>query len=167
MQGRDSARAELNMSDRECARDNGGSRESDTQKSTELLRAPKQKVFAKEYRLRTRQHLRYVKEKGSSRAGKRCVVSVATPLDEQRRLATIISRRYSLKAVVRNRARRLLREAYRILLPELKPAWIVLIPRRYMQTAKLSDVLPELRRLFHELGVLNSPGKDVAEESGQ
>jgi len=66
--------------------------------------------------------------------------------------------------VVRNRARRLLREAYRLLLPELKPAWIVLIPRAYMRGVKLGDVLPELTRLLGELDLLRPERRSAREE---
>ena len=105
-------------------------------------------------RLRTRSQLDYVKANGRSRAGRLCVVKAAPPPDEQRRLAIVVSRRYSPKAVERNRARRLLREAYRLVLPELRPAWIVLIPRRYLLGAGLGDVLAEVRRLLERLRLL-------------
>jgi len=82
-------------------------------------------------------------------------VQAAAARDGQRRLVIVISRRYSRKAVTRNRARRLLREAYRQLFPDLKTAWVILAPRRYMQGAKLGDVLPELRRLFADLDLLD------------
>ncbi|OGV75405.1 MAG: hypothetical protein A3K19_12840 [Lentisphaerae bacterium RIFOXYB12_FULL_65_16] len=66
----------------------------------------------------------------------------------------VISRRYSLRAVDRNRARRLLREAYRVLFPRLLPAWLVLIPRHGIRRVKLSPVLAELEHLLNGLGGL-------------
>jgi ribonuclease P protein component len=84
------------------------------------------------------------------------VVAVAEPPDGQRRLATIVSRRYSRLAVVRNRARRLLRESYRLLLPEIRPVWLVLIPRCALQDAKLTDVMPEIRESLASLGALTT-----------
>jgi ribonuclease P protein component len=95
-----------------------------------------------------------VRASGRSRAGKLCVAIVAPPEDGNRRVAFVISRRYSRKAVVRNRARRLFREAYRRLLPELKDAWIIFLPRRYMQDAKMQDVLAELRQHLQALDCL-------------
>ena len=77
----------------------------------------------------------------------------------------ITSRRYSPKAVVRNRARRLLREAYRRLYGELETAWLVLIPRRPMQQASLGDVFPELERLCERLGLLSAAAPD--EQTGE
>ena len=113
--------------------------------------------FDRKFRLRTRQHLALVKEKGANRVGRRCIVAALEPPDGQRRFAIVVSRRYSLLAVQRNRARRLLRETYRLLLPELKPAWLVFIPRHSMKTATLGEVLPDARRLLDAVGVLKPP----------
>jgi len=129
-----------------------------------VARQPRKlKPFARDARLRTRRQLDYVKARGTRRPGRYCVVAVAEPGDGQRRVAIITSRRYSPRAVTRNRARRLLREAYRLLLPGLKPAWIVLIPRQAMQTAKLNDLLPEMQRALTGLGVL---GQTAAGSAG-
>jgi ribonuclease P protein component len=73
----------------------------------------------------------------------------------------VISRRYSKRAVDRNRARRLLREAYRTLFPRLQPAWMVLIPRHGMRQVKLSPVLAEIERLLDGLGGLRKEGAGV------
>ena len=111
--------------------------------------------FAKSARLRTRSQLLYVKTNGPRRAGRYCVVSIARPVDGQRRFAIITSRRYSKRAVDRNRARRLLREAYRHLLPRMLPVWVVFIPRHATLKAGLRDVLLEVEASLTRLGVLN------------
>ena len=118
-------------------------------------------------RLRTRNQLTYVRERGKSRAGKLCVVGAADPRDGMPRVAVITSRRYSLKAVSRNRARRLLREAYRRLLPQLRTAWIVLIPRRRMQQVKMEAVLAEMTGLCRELGLLRCSNGSETEGQGE
>lgn len=69
-------------------------------------------------------------------------------------MAFVVSRRYSPKAVVRNRARRLLREAYRQTAADLQPAWLVLIPRARLQRARMQDVLADLRLACGRLGLL-------------
>ncbi len=115
---------------------------------------PATRAFYRDVRLRTHADLAYVKKRGRRRAGRRCVVSVAESRNGRRGIAIIISRRYSRKAVTRNRARRLFREAYRVLLPRLSTAWIVLIPRRAMEGAKLRDVLEETTAALNDLGVL-------------
>lgn len=124
---------------------------------TNASRPKSEKPFGKAFRLRTRAQLHHVREEGVRRAGRYCVAAVAAPPDGQRKLAIITSRRYNRKAVVRNRARRLLREAYRLLLPEMRPVWLVLIPRYAMQGAGAMEVLEELRRLLTALHVLEPP----------
>ncbi len=126
------------------------------------------KVFGKEFRLRTREQLAYVRTQGTSLVGTTCIVAFAPAPAGGRRLGILISRRYSTHAVVRNRARRLLREAYRMLLPELRDVWLVLVPRRRMQTAKLGDVLPEVRRLCARHGLLKGAAPAAnRQEDGQ
>lgn len=106
-------------------------------------------------RLRTRANLECVRQQGTRDAGPLCVVSaVRPPPDDQRRVAFIVSRRYSPKAVVRNRARRLLREAYRQTVEDLLPAWVVLIPRRRLQQARMQDVLADLREGCRRIGLM-------------
>jgi ribonuclease P protein component len=106
-------------------------------------------------RLRTRYHLEHVRREGRRDAGSLCVVSaVCPPPDAACRVAFIVSRRYSPKAVVRNRARRLLREAYRQTVAELAPAWLVLLPRRRLQQARLPEVLLDLRSACRRIGLL-------------
>jgi ribonuclease P protein component len=105
--------------------------------------------------LRTRSHLECVRQQGTRDAGPLCVVSaVRPPPDSACRVAFIVSRRYSPKAVVRNRARRLLREAYRQTVADLLPAWVVLIPRRRLQQARMQDVLADLRDVCRRIGLL-------------
>ena len=106
-------------------------------------------------RLRTRAHLECVRQQGIRDAGPFCVVSaVRPPPDAAPRVAFVVSRRYSPKAVVRNRARRLLREAYRQTVADLLPAWVVLIPRRRLQQARLQDVLADLQKACRRIGLL-------------
>lgn len=96
-----------------------------------------------------------MRQQGRREAGGFCVTAAVTPSpDGQRRVAFVVSRRYSPKAVVRNRARRLLREAYRQLCPGLLSAWMVLIPRVRMQQARMQDVLADLRSACRRLGLL-------------
>ena len=70
------------------------------------------------------------------------------------RCGVICSRKYSVLAVRRNRARRLLFESFRLLKNEIKPCHIVLIPRRGMMNYKLCDVLSELKDSLNRLEVL-------------
>jgi len=141
----------------------GGSAPEQTAPTEPITTRP----FAKSARLRTRSQFQYVKTNGPRCAGRHCVVSIASPADGRRRFAIITSRRYSKRAVDRNRARRLLRETYRLLLPRMQPVWVVFIPRRAMFGAGLGDVLPEVESSLTRLGVLDrtdaGPGTDVVQ----
>jgi len=77
------------------------------------------------------------------------------PPDGQRRAAFLLSRRFDHNAVVRNRARRLLREVFRLLFPELPPVWMLFIPRQAIKEAKMQDVLSEARRACQRLKLLS------------
>jgi len=116
------------------------------------------KIFAPEFRLRTQAHMDAVRASGRSRAGSLCVAVAAPADDGHRRVGFVTSRRYSRKAVVRNRARRLFREAYRRLLPGLRDGWLLFLPRHYMQRAKMQDVLAELQGHLRALGYWSEPG---------
>lgn len=116
---------------------------------------PRRHRLCPQTRLRTRAHLECVRQQGSRDAGPLCVVAaVRPPPDAQGRVAFVVSRRYSPKAVVRNRARRLLREAYRQTVAQLQPAWIVLIPRHRLQQARMQDVLADMQTSCRRLGLL-------------
>lgn len=122
------------------------------------------RAFGKQARLTCRRDIDLVKSRGESRAGKfSIVVMLKTPPDNGFRVAFLISRRYDRLAVQRNRARRLFREAFRLLLPELVPLWLLLIPRRAMHTAKLGDVLEEMRATLRRQGCL--VGEDLRSDA--
>ncbi len=114
------------------------------------------KAFGPSARLRCKAHLDAVRSAGMNVAGRYCVVVVLkTPPEEHSRTAFLISRRFDLTAVVRNRARRLFRECWRLCYGSISPCWVLMIPRRPIKTAKLSDVLPEVQRALRKAGVLN------------
>lgn len=124
-----------------------------------------QRVFGRHARLRTHAHIARMKQDGRTAARRTCVVAaLAPPPDGARRVGFIVSRKYSPKAVGRNRARRVLREAYRQLCPHLTPAWIALIPRARLRGAKTDEVLLDLRRACAELDLLLEAPKSAAVE---
>ena len=53
-------------------------------------------------------------------------------------------------AVVRNRAKRLMRVAFRAVESSLDPAWFVLVARGGIQECRSADVVAELRRIINE-----------------
>ncbi len=58
-------------------------------------------------------------------------------------------------AVQRNRARRLIREAVRLLLHDVHGGWdVVIVARRSIVRANFSDVASHVRRLFERAGLI-------------
>jgi len=83
------------------------------------------------------------------------MVAVVAPSPENRlECGVICSKKYSLLAVVRNRARRLMWESFRMLKPGLSPCRILLIPRRKMQKYSRMEATAELAGILAELQVL-------------
>ena len=66
----------------------------------------------------------------------------------------ICSKKYSLLSVERNRARRLLWEAFRLLKPQIEPSRLVLIARMRLKTASGNQVREELAKLLQRAGLL-------------
>mgnify|MGYP000857689580 FL=1 len=115
------------------------------------------RAFGRESRLRNRHQMDEMRTSGLKGTGRYCVVIVnKTPPDNQRRAAFLISRRYSLLAVERNRARRLFREVYRLLYDFLPPCWLLFIPRQRMKGAKLADIYAEVLLLCGRAGLVIS-----------
>ena len=111
-------------------------------------------VFGRDSRLRNRRQLDVMRENGRKNAGRHCVLVVLqSPPDGMRRAAFLISRKYSLLAVERNRARRLFREAYRLIFPKLPMSWLLFIPRQRMKGVMLQDILPEIVDLLRKAGI--------------
>ena len=65
----------------------------------------------------------------------------------------ICSKKYSLLSVERNRARRLLWEAFRLLKPQIKPARLVLIARMRLKRSNGNQVREELAKLLRRAGL--------------
>lgn len=111
--------------------------------------------FGVQARLRNRSQIEMVKTQCESQAGRYSVILILkTPPDGGRRAAFLISRRFDLLAVHRNRARRLFRESWRRLYPRLAPCWMLLIPRKAIKRAKLDVVLAEIECIATKAGVI-------------
>ena len=75
------------------------------------------------------------------------VLVVITPGDRTR-CGVVCGKKYSLSSVVRNRARRLLWESFRLLKPEIAPCRLILIPRRKMASYRRNQVTVELAQIL-------------------
>ena len=71
----------------------------------------------------------------------------------------ICSRKFDKRAVRRNRARRLLYEAFRLIRQELKPCRIIFIPRRPILDRKMQEVAHQLRDLFQRAELLRTTSR--------
>ena len=97
-----------------------------------------------------------VKESGRSAAGTLLVAAAADATDESLKAGVICGRKFCLKAVVRNRARRLVWESFRLLKPTIKPCRLVFIPRQRIKKAKCADVIREMEKLLKKLDLLRN-----------
>lgn len=113
-----------------------------------------EKCLDKTHRLRTNRELSYMRENATRAVGKYCILNVIKKDLGDEKFAIITSRRFHKHAVVRNRARRLIKEAYRSIFGQLQPVWAVIVPRRYIMHAKMQDVANELNRLSQQLDIL-------------
>ena len=68
----------------------------------------------------------------------------------------ICGRKFCTKAVVRNRARRLVWESFRLLKLSINPARVVFIPRQRIKQAKCADVMREMEKLLKKLQIFQS-----------
>lgn len=69
-------------------------------------------------------------------------------------------------AVKRNRARRLVRESFRLMLPQLKPGHTIIVnAMKAATTAPFAAVDQQLREIFRQSGLVKSPADDDADAS--
>ena len=108
--------------------------------------------FRSAHRLRTRADFARVYQQGRRARGKHILV-VAALSDQPKgaRLGLSVGRKYSKSAVLRNHAKRLFREAFRLLGGEL-PAWdIIIIPLVPSHKFKIQELHDELMTLIPKL----------------
>lgn len=105
-------------------------------------------------RLRRSADVERVRREGQAWYHPLLVLLAAQNPEGQTRIGVLAGRRVG-KAVARNRARRLLREAARRLYPRLAPGWdLLLIARPPIVDVKEPQVEEALRQLAHQAGLL-------------
>ncbi len=97
-----------------------------------------------------------VKNNGRSAAGALLVAAVTDSENGNLQTGVICGRKFCIKAVVRNRARRLVWESFRMLKPMIKPCRLVFIPRQRIKTAKCADVQREMQKLLKKLDMIQT-----------
>jgi ribonuclease P protein component len=110
----------------------------------------------KSERLQRGYQFRHAYENGRKFVGRLLVLyAVDEPAIAGRAVGVVTSRKIG-DAVARNRARRLLREAYRLNKQKLKTnLQIVMIARSTINGKRLQDVEADVVRSFHAAGILN------------
>jgi ribonuclease P protein component len=84
------------------------------------------------------------------------IVLVVLPAEGERTRFGVSAGRSVGNAVQRNRAKRLIREALRPLLPKVQPGWkVILISRKPILNANLTDIIICLYQLFFKANLLN------------
>jgi ribonuclease P protein component len=106
------------------------------------------------FRLTQSTDFKRVRRSGKSYAHPLVVLVVLPAPEEQSRFGVIAGRSVG-GAVQRNRAKRMLREAVRILIPDIKPGWkVILIARRPILAAKWTEIQESLRQQFSKAELL-------------
>jgi len=107
----------------------------------------------REFRLTRSDDFKRVRQNGRSYAHP-LVVLVAQANDKSRLRVGVAAGRAVGNAVYRNRAKRLLREAMRTLVPELPAGWdLILIARPGLASATLTDTCAALDSLLRRAGL--------------
>jgi ribonuclease P protein component len=113
-----------------------------------------ERTFSKAERLQQGWQFRRVYDEGRCARGRLLVVYALDAPEEPRRVGVVTSRRVG-NAVVRNRARRLLREAYRLHKQQLpEHLQLVMVARTAISQKKLRDVETEMLSLWRSAGLL-------------
>ncbi len=99
----------------------------------------------------------YVRTHGKSFAMRRLVLGYVPAPDGQTRLGMIVTRRFDRRAVGRNRARRLMREAYRLVRHGItQPVWLVTIARQHAHDATMQEMQDDLLRALRKADLFES-----------
>ena len=85
------------------------------------------------------------------------IVLVVLPAEDEKSLFGVSAGKTVGNAVQRNRAKRLIREAIRALLPRISQGWkVILIARKPIITAKLTDIQSGIQELLIRADLLSS-----------
>ncbi len=109
-------------------------------------------------KLRLKSDFDFVRANGVKYVGRICILAVAPSKDGALRGGVICGRKFSVKAVIRNRARRLLWESVRLLKPCLRTAHFVMIPRAGIKGLQQQEVQIQLEKLFKKAGIWENGG---------
>ena len=104
----------------------------------------------KKQRLRYGSDFEYVKKNGVKKAGNYLILLIAPPRSTKLKYGFICSKKFDKKAVVRNRAKRIMKEVFRNSKAGISPCEIIFIPRRNLLDANIENIQTELIKLLKE-----------------
>lgn len=100
-------------------------------------------------RLKLKSEFNDIRENGIKFAGRSLILILSNATDKKLKYAIACSKKFSKKAVVRNRARRLIRESFRLIKSQIDTAaHILFIPKLMIQGECLQKVQVEMIELF-------------------
>jgi len=105
--------------------------------------------------LRSFKDFDYVKTNGRKFSGRYLLIFIANSRLGELKYGFICSKKFSAKAVIRNRAKRIMKEVLRHTKPGIIPCEIILIPKQALLTASISDIQEELIEHVKEAGKWN------------
>ncbi|WP_456397981.1 ribonuclease P protein component [Desulfurobacterium sp.] len=108
----------------------------------------------KEERIKKSRDFKYVFESGKSLGGVTLALYFILKSNGKPRAGFIASKRFSKKAVDRNRAKRLMREVFRLNKHRLYPCDIVFIAKKGIKGASYFDVEKDFLKLACKAGIL-------------
>ncbi len=108
--------------------------------------------------MRLRSDFDYARRYGTKYVGRRMLLIAAPPPDGRPRFGVICGKKFSRRAVERNRARRLLKESYRLVASVVEPAECLFIARVAMKGAGLPEVQREMIHLLGRAGLWGGGG---------
>jgi ribonuclease P protein component len=104
-------------------------------------------------RLRLKTEFAYVRKNGKKLVSEYFILIYAKDVDDQLKYGVICSRKFSKNAVIRNRARRLFRESFRLIKNQISNAHLILIPRQRIKRQRLQEVQKEMIVLLKKAGL--------------
>jgi len=94
-----------------------------------------------------------VKKAGLKTGGQNIILVHIESPDGKLRIGIICGRKFDKRAVVRNRARRVVRESFRLIKNGVREAHLIIIPRKIMMDRTAAEVQKELVKLLSKAGL--------------
>ncbi|HJO96124.1 MAG TPA: ribonuclease P protein component [Victivallales bacterium] len=111
------------------------------------------KALSSNNSLRLKSEFDNVRRNGKKYVSKYFLLIFTDSIDNKLKYGIICGRKFSKKAVTRNRVRRLIKESFRLINAQLKVNHIVFIPRKSMINSKMQDIHKEMINSCKKVGL--------------